>query len=120
MPALEAAAQISSLCKADIVELKSFKCPPGAVVLTMEVICVMLGVPPVRKRNGVVDYWESGKLLLADVTFLNKLLSLHSHLPVSRLDAVTPYMSREDFMPDLIRKSSLACAGLCTWVREIY
>eukprot|EP00933_Yihiella_yeosuensis_P031441 TRINITY_DN24_c0_g1_i1.p1 TRINITY_DN24_c0_g1~~TRINITY_DN24_c0_g1_i1.p1 ORF type:complete len:772 (+),score=147.93 TRINITY_DN24_c0_g1_i1:84-2399(+) len=108
------------LCKADIVELKSMAKPPASVVLTMEVICVLLGQSPIRQASGQLDYWQPSKLLLEDMRFLDRLIALRHTLPANVLDAVAPYMSRVDFSPQTVQKSSLACRSLCLWARAVY
>jgi len=120
VPALIDAEPMSQLSKADIVEVKSLCKPPAGVCLTMEVICIMMEVPPVKLKNGGLDYWEPAQKLLGDMCFLERVSALRDHVPASVLDAVTPYMSREDFTPDCIKKQSKACEGLCLWAREVY
>mmetsp|Transcript_111579 Transcript_111579/g.204677 ORF Transcript_111579/g.204677 Transcript_111579/m.204677 type:complete len:858 (+) Transcript_111579:96-2669(+) len=120
-PALkEAEEAIKLLCKSDIVELKAYKVPPVQVKLTMEVVCVLLEIPPVKTQNGSVDYWQASQVLLGDMCFLERLLSLQTCLPMSALEAVTPYMSRDDFVPEAVGKASKACYSLCKWIRELY
>jgi len=124
---VEAEEMARQLNKGDLVEIKSFVCPPVGVKITMEVICVLLGVPPKRTHDDTgkeqVDYWEpSCSCVLNDVGFIDRLLALRDCLPNarSRLDAVAPYMAREDFTPEVIGKSSKACVSLCQWARELY
>jgi len=109
------------LAKADIVELKTLRTPPVGVVLTMEVICILMQVPPVKLKDGAVDYWRPAKALLGDPTFLKKVSTLRDHdVPASVLDAVAPYMSHEDFTPESLHKVSKACCGLCAYARQVY
>jgi hypothetical protein len=116
LPALVAAEPTNLISKADITEMKSLNRPPAGVKLTMEVICILLQVAPVR-----LDYWEPSKKLLSDINFLGKILELRvDNVPTSTLDAVAPYMARDDFTPEIICKHSRACAGLCKWAREVY
>jgi len=122
MPALAAVVDAipSSICKADITELKTMKKPPGGVCLVMETICILLRVPPVRVRGHGLDYWGPSVRLLGDATFLSKILTFGSRVPAEVLEKLAPYMSREDFSPENVKKCSKACAGLCEWVRELY
>lgn len=47
MPAFNQAIEaLNSLSKSDITEVKSFKTPPGLVLITMEAVCVLLGEKP--------------------------------------------------------------------------
>merc|ERR1711933_308842 len=100
-PAL-AATKPTDIPKSDITEIRSLKAPPQGVVLTMEVMCVLLQVPPVKLKDGGVDYWAASKELLGSADFLARLNGLSDYLPVSALDAVTPYMSLEEFTPEAI------------------
>merc|ERR1712232_1475182 len=97
-----AAAKPTDIPKADITEIKSMKAPPGGVCLTMEVMCVLLQVPPAKVKDGGIDYWAAAKELLGQTDFLARLNGLSDYLPASALDAVAPYMSREDFTPVVI------------------
>eukprot|EP00929_Paragymnodinium_shiwhaense_P005482 TRINITY_DN10755_c0_g1_i1.p1 TRINITY_DN10755_c0_g1~~TRINITY_DN10755_c0_g1_i1.p1 ORF type:complete len:726 (-),score=153.40 TRINITY_DN10755_c0_g1_i1:521-2635(-) len=108
------------ICKADIVELKALAKPPAGVGLVMEVVCIILQVPPVQLRSGRVDYWQASKKLLSDVTFLERLLTLDMQLPAKVVNALGSYMSREDFTPERLKACSMACVGLCRWARELY
>jgi len=119
-PSLLEADPSKHLKKADITEIKSLSKPPQAVQLAMEVICILLEVAPIKLQNGEVNYWEAAKKLLGQADFLAQLSALRFYVAPSALNAVAPYMSSEDFTPLQLRKSSLACAGLCTWAREIY
>lgn len=115
-----AAAMPTDISKADIAEIKSFATPPSGVCLTMEVMCVFLQAPPTKLKDGGVDYWSSSKELLGQPDFLARLNALSDYVPASTLDAVAPYMPLEDFTPDVIGKSSLACKALCAWAHELY
>ena len=49
IPALEAAVKaLSTLKKSDVDEVKAMKSPPAGVKLTMEAVCIMKEVPPVK------------------------------------------------------------------------
>lgn len=118
--ALMEAEPASTLYKADITELKTLHSPPSAVKLTMEVICILLQVPPKKLKDGGMDYWQPAKALMSDVFFLDKVLALRDYVPASALEDAAPYMSREDFTPDSVAQTSTAAKGLCTWAREVY
>lgn len=119
LPSLTAA-EPSGLSKADIGEVRALKSPPAGVKLTMEVICILLQVPPRKLVNGGLDFWESSTKLLGDPAFLSKVFALRTYVPPGALEAAAPYMSREDFTPNAVRSVSAACAGLCKWAREVY
>jgi len=108
------------LQKKDITELKAMKNPPALVRLTMEVICVLLQVEPVKSEDGRVDYWPSSKALLAEMRFFEMVCSLRDRVAESALDAAAPYMAREEFTPDSVKRCSAACEGLCKWAHHVY
>lgn len=110
----------TDIYKPDIVEIRSMGKPPAGVVLTMEVMCVLLQVPPIKLKDGGVDYWAASKKLMCQDDFLAQLNALNDYLPASVLDAVAPYMSVENFTPEVVGRSSIACRALCSWARELY
>ena len=59
---------LNTVCKGDIVELKSFATPPQTVVKVLTCIAVLLGQQDVS--------WRAIKKMLGDSTFLNKLRTL--------------------------------------------
>jgi len=130
IPALEAAVKaLSTLKKGDISEVKAMKKPPDGVKITMEAVCIMLGVPPkkVPNPNGrgkVDDYWEvSQKKVLSDSKFLDKLKKYDKdNIDPNIMAKVQPFCSRDDFQPDVVLKASKAAAGICKWVHamEVY
>ena len=79
LPALEAAVKaLQTLKRDDITEVKSMKNPPAGVKLTMEAVCVMKEVAPVKVaapdgRGKVDDYWDPAKKILNDSKFLQSL-----------------------------------------------
>ena len=62
LPALEAATKsLKSLNKSDIVEVKAMKNPPAGVKLTLECVCILQKVKPIRKEavpNQLTPYTE--------------------------------------------------------------
>jgi len=101
----------NTLQRADLGEMKTVLRPPAGVALTMEVICLLLGESP---------SWESSRKLLADVKLLDRLVGLHHFLPQSTVEAVSPYIAREDFRPEAMAKDSVPCGSLCRWARALY
>ena len=128
MPALEGAvAALKSLSKNDIVEIKSMKKPPDAVKLVMEAVCIMCNVRPekVKDPNGgskkLDDYWgPTQRVLLADQSFLKRLLEYdRDNMAPAMVEKVTEYTKMEVFEPDVVKKGSIAAAGLCKWVHAM-
>jgi len=120
IPRLKAAQPMMHLSKGDIQEIKSLAKPPRGVQLTMEVICILLQVPPNILRDGSTDYWGPSKGLLADLGFFDRVQALVDYVPLSALDAAAPYMSLEEFKPEAIKQVAVSCEGLCIWAREVY
>jgi dynein heavy chain len=97
IPAMESAVKaLRTLTKGDIVEVKAMKKPPGAVKLTMEAVCIMMGVKPkmvpdpAGGTKKVADYWEvAQKQLLSDSHFLQNLMEYDKdNVPDAVIDKV--------------------------------
>ena len=126
LPALDAATQsLKSLNKGDIVEVKAMKNPPAGVKLTIECVCILQKVKPVRKDDPnqlgkkINDYWEPGSKLLNDPqAFLNSLFAFDKDaMEEAVIDQLTPYIEGKngEFTPQAIEKSSKACKSICMW-----
>ncbi|KAL8455649.1 hypothetical protein Emag_000471 [Eimeria magna] len=130
LPALEEAVECVKKLKSDhIREVKALTKPPSGVVLTMEAVCIMFGVPPVKKPDPskpgskIEDYWESAqhKLLKDPKKLLDDLLKYDKdNVPESIIATISPYIDRTDFDPKAIRKASVACEAICMWVRAMF
>lgn len=130
IPALEEAVKcLNDLKKADVDEVKSLKTPPGGVVLTIKVCCIMFDVKPIKKNDPNApgkkfdDYWEAGqKNLLTDAkTFLASLVTFDKdNIPDRIIRQISPYMDDEDFTPAMVERSSKACKAICMWARAMY
>ena len=56
--------QVTMLTKHDIAELRSMQKPPKAVKLVLQVVCMLLNVPPTEKRSRKtgkpkLSYWKA-------------------------------------------------------------
>eukprot|EP00441_Pelagodinium_beii_P004847 CAMPEP_0197703776 /NCGR_PEP_ID=MMETSP1338-20131121/125607_1 /TAXON_ID=43686 ORGANISM="Pelagodinium beii, Strain RCC1491" /NCGR_SAMPLE_ID=MMETSP1338 /ASSEMBLY_ACC=CAM_ASM_000754 /LENGTH=685 /DNA_ID=CAMNT_0043287675 /DNA_START=74 /DNA_END=2132 /DNA_ORIENTATION=+ len=102
----------ASLSKADIQELKALGKPPIGVGVVLEAVCILLNEPP--------DWKTSQKLMSNPAKFLARISAFGTHIPAGVLEKLAPYISREDFTPEDLKKRSAACAGLCKWVRDLY
>ncbi|KAL8275069.1 hypothetical protein Esti_000948 [Eimeria stiedai] len=130
LPALEEAVECVKKLKSDhIREVKALTKPPSGVVLTMEAVCIMFGVPPVKKPDPskpgskIEDYWESAqhKLLKDPKKLLEDLLKYDKdNVSESIIATISPYIDRTDFDPKAIRKASVACEAICMWVRAMF
>ena len=126
MPILEKALKaLNTLSKNDITEVKAMKSPPAGVLLTMEAVCHMMGVKPNKSRDdrGKVqwDYWEPAKKeLLGDTKFLQRLIDYDKdNIEEKIVNKVKPFVAKPEFMPDVVKKASVAAHGLCCWVRAM-
>ena len=127
MPLLESALNaLNTLTKSDVTEVKAMKNPPAAVKVVMEAVCVMKAIKPVRKNDPanpvkkIDDYWEPSQKLLGDTGFLQSLKDFDKdNIPPAIIEKVRPYMDHELFTPDIVKKASKACYGLCCWVRAM-
>ncbi|CAD6235446.1 GSCOCG00007903001-RA-CDS, partial [Cotesia congregata] len=128
-PALEAAlAALNTLKPADITIVKSMKSPPAGVRLVMEAVCVLKGVKPERVQDPsglmVDDYWPASIKLLGDIKFLESLKTFDKdNIPSANIKKIREkFMNDRSFQPEVIKKVSTACEGLCKWIRamEVY
>lgn len=129
-PALEAAlSALNTLKPADIVIVKSMKSPPAGVRLVLEAVCVLKGVKPIPVQDPttgsiVDDYWAASIKMLGDMKFLENLKTFDKdNIPPANMKKIRDkYMNDRAFVPEVIKKSSTACEGLCKWVRamEVY
>ena len=118
---------LNTLNKSDITEVKSIKIPTDPVRLTMEAVCIMLGVKPARARDPenpskvVFDYWDPAKkVLLGDPRFLQNLVNFDKEtIPQKVIDKVKPYLEKEAFDPKVVKTASKAAYGLCCWIRAM-
>ncbi|CAD7953796.1 unnamed protein product, partial [Amoebophrya sp. A25] len=123
MPALELRRALVTLYKLKtdhLREVRAFFNPPNGVRITMEVLCQIFQIPPVRravdtgeqqapgnKAGGSsrteLDYWEAAqKSVLADPKkLLDTLMSYDKDTFASDkiVKILEPYMKREDFEP---------------------
>lgn len=128
LPALESACECLMKLQANhLREVKTMIKPPSGVVLVMSAVCIMLGVPPVRKPcakpgTKIDDYWEAahGQILKDPRKLLDDLLNYDKDsIGEETMKKIQPYIEREDFEPSQIRKSSVACEAMCLWVRAM-
>jgi dynein heavy chain len=112
MPAYYASvAALKSLNKADIQEVKNYKQPPELVVLTLDCICILLGVKP---------DWGEAKKLMNSPSFLEDLQTYDKdNIPEKTIQKIQKYVKNEKFMPDTVGKVSKAAKSLCMWARAM-
>jgi len=129
MPALNQAMKaLKVLKKSDLDELKAMKVPTPGVIITIEALCIMMGVQPKRVGEAggkkTLDYWEPAKKsLLNDPQLFLKLQKYdRDAIPPEIIAAVRPYAKNPEFTPAKVAKASKAAEGFCKWVlsMEVY
>jgi dynein heavy chain len=132
LPALDAAlASLKLLTRNDVVEVKSLKNPPAGVRLVMEVACLFFAMKPkmipdnspgAKPGAKMADYWDASTKMLNDPTaFLDSLMTYDKeNISEDIIKKAEPYMCREDFTVDAIRKVSKACTSICMWATAMY
>ncbi|KAM7359981.1 dynein beta chain, ciliary isoform 2-T2 [Cochliomyia hominivorax] len=119
-PALVAAqAALNTLNKNNLTELKSFGSPPKAVVNVCAAVMVLFAI------NGKIPRdrsWKAAKLMMVRVDqFLNDLVNYNKHnIHPNIIEVLQEYLKDPEFKPDKIVQKSVAAAGLCAWVINIY
>lgn len=82
-------------------------------------------VPPptdlANKGKLIDDYWAPGQKMMGDIKFLDTLIAYDKdNIPKSIMKTIREkYVNNPYFDPNLVKKVSTACEGLCKWVRAI-
>jgi dynein heavy chain len=130
LPALDAAVKaLNSLKASDFDELKGMKVPSAAVVMVMTALCPMMNVKPIKVKdpNGgskkVDDFWEAakGKEMLGNGReLLKKMLNYDKdNMDPHMVEVVSKQTANPDFNPEYVAKGSVACAGVCKWIKAM-
>eukprot|EP00095_Tigriopus_kingsejongensis_P002576 maker-scaffold274_size229011-snap-gene-1.23 protein:Tk02576 transcript:maker-scaffold274_size229011-snap-gene-1.23-mRNA-1 annotation:"hypothetical protein LOTGIDRAFT_210054" len=128
IPALQSAVNaLNTLNPSDITVVKTMKNPAPIVKFVVEAVCVMKGVPPERKpdleNQGklIDDFWVPGQKMMGDIKFLDTLRAYDKdNIPPAIMKRIREkYVNNPYFDPNLVKKVSTACEGLCKWVRAI-
>jgi len=130
LPMLDAAVKcLQSLKLSHVQEVKALLKPPGGVKLTVEAVCIMFQIKPQKKADPdnptkkIDDYWDVSKttLMKDPKQMLEDLFSYDKdNIPDKVINAIEPYIKREDFDPAAIKKASVACEAMCMWARAMY
>jgi hypothetical protein len=86
-------------CQADVDEVKNMKAPPAGVKLTMEAVCVMKEIPPVKVaapdgKGKVDDFWDPAKKMMNDSKFLDSLVTFDKVRVLRRHEGVAAERAR--------------------------
>lgn len=136
LPDLESArAKLAEVETYEVDDLASFVGPLSVMCLTMEAVCIVLGIKGDRPsgepdilRKKSVNYWQAARreLLLShkliDVVVAHDIAQ-HGQLSVDHkrvLAKLSPYMTRGDFSPDNVGQANPLCGKLCAWVHAVH
>ncbi len=93
--------------------IKSYVNPPGLVVLVLQATCSLFGFE---------ETWDSAKrYLLSDLHFIEKLIAfdVKSAADAKFVRLRNTYLSRQDFLKELVVKQSSAAAQIFDWLKAI-
>jgi dynein heavy chain len=125
MPALqEALSALDTLTAKDIGEIKAMKSPPAPVKLVLQGVCYLKGVKPARVKNEegkmVEDYWPMSVKMIGESTFLKQLQDFDKDsIPAPVIKKLQTLVPLDDFQPARVKTVSVACFGICMWVRAM-
>ena len=76
---------------------------------------------PDNKGKLIDDYWAPGQKMMGDIKFLDTLRAYDKdNIPKAIMKTIREkYVNNPYFDPNLVKKVSTACEGLCRWVRAI-
>lgn len=103
---------LDTLDKKDIVEMKSYAKPAEDIVLVVSAVCLLLDKP---------ESWDEGKKLMNQPdNFIQSLKTFNKdNIKDSKLKKLKKYTQDPRFLPELIKRKSLAGESLCLWARAI-
>lgn len=88
-----------------------YKNPPYLVMTVMCAVCTILN----RKPD-----WNTAKQLLAESSFINKLISFNAETVTEKTYLkFKQYSKNPEFKPDIVRSVSRACESMCSWVLAV-
>lgn len=128
MPALNAALrEVEKLTRQDIQQVKAMKNPPLPVKIVMETVCHLFNLKPVKvndpdnpgkKRD---DFWPVSLQLVSQLDFVKQLQVFDRNaIDEVMIKRIEPYLEREEFQPEAVKKSSTAAFGISQWVRAMH
>ena len=128
LPALENAVKcLKELQKNDIVEIKANKNPTPPVKLTLQGVCIMFAIKPIKENNpdgpGKVDNWHKAvqPMLANPQKFMDDLIGFDKdNIAEDVIKKIQPLVDNENFTPEQIAKASKACTAICTWTLAMH
>ena len=102
---------VSTIEKAELLELRTMKTPPEIAVQVMEAVCILMSLKP---------DWATAKVLLGDAAFTQKLADFDKdNIPEATTKRIRRYIDSPKFIPDEVAKVSKVACSMCMWVRAI-
>ena len=93
---------VQTLDKRSITEVKSYINPPEMVDVTMQAVCILLGVKP---------EWKEAKTLLNDMQFLDRLMDYDKDsIPSAVIRKLKKFAEDPRFQPKKVGKVKCLCA----------
>ena len=115
----EATKEVTALSSRDTAVIKGMNHPPHGVVLVVTAMCLILG-QPIEAGKDDESLWKSGKKVMTDPSFLNKLISRAlDPLSPSVIDQLKKIIADPNFDPAVIQRASTAAKSICRFVRAI-
>lgn len=109
---LEAQRGVQNIKKQHLTEIRSMINPPAAVKMTMEAVCILLGYE--------VLSWRDVQQIVRREDFIANIVSFDNESQISpslRSYMEKHYLSREDFVYEVVNRASKACGPLLQWIR---
>ena len=127
MPALNAALkEVDKLTKNDIQQVKAMKNPPGPVKVVMEAVCLLFDQKPVRMADPdnpgkkFDNFWPASLSLLSQMDFMKQLKDYDKdNIQEAVISKIDVYVEMNEFVPEVVKKSSSAAYGISQWVRAM-
>jgi dynein heavy chain len=116
---------IESLSKFDLAELKSLKKPPKVVKLLLEIVCLLLDVPPAPKKckktgKPKLSYWQAalGREVLGNPRLPTLLIEFdRNKLTAETMMTVEEVLRHPEYTFTKANTASKAATGIFKWVK---
>eukprot|EP00796_Vickermania_ingenoplastis_P010528 gene10529-7314_t len=110
MPILKAAEDaLADLNQDAIREVRSFKVPNDGVKLVLGAVLTLL-----REKN---TGWDRAKVVMSNMNFIKMLQEYDKDsLDEKIIRSLQPFLTKPEFRPENVKKSSIACMSLSMWV----
>lgn len=109
---LEAQRGVQNIKKQHLTEIRSMINPPAAVKMTMEAVCILLGYE--------VLSWRDVQQVVRRDDFIANIVSFDNETQITpslRTYMEKHYLSRDDFIYEVVNRASKACGPLLLWIR---